>query len=476
MTQIIKLFNTASRKVENFKPRHSTKTTLYTCGPTVYGPLHIGNWSAYIRWDILVRVLTLADHKVERVMNITDVGHLTSDGDEGEDKMEKGARREGQTAWQVADNYISQFMDGMDQLQLLAPTNYARATDFIKQQIDLIKKLEQAGYTYLIDDGLYYDTQKFADYADFGRLNLANNRPSDRLVPNPQKHHPSDFALWKLSPKTGKRDMEWDSPWGKGFPGWHIECSAIAMHFLGPTLDIHTGGIDHIPVHHTNEIAQSEAATNKTFANFWLHNNFLLVQDTKISKSLDNSILLGDLTQEGFTPLDFKMLVLQSHYRSEASFSWDNLESAHKRHIGLMQAADLQWQAETDEGIGNQQLQDSMKQITDTLFDDMNTPRALSLLSELMQAASTQGVSKKTGFLAYLKFIDEVLGLQISKSDDLTKSQLEVIVNRQKAREDHDWDLADQLRQQLQQDGIEVRDTDRGQVWYRLRNSISKNG
>jgi cysteinyl-tRNA synthetase len=281
----MQLYNTLTRKLEYFEPQTPPEVKLYTCGPTVYDYQHIGNYSAYVRWDTLVRVLQATGHEVNWVINITDVGHLVSDADEGEDKLEKGARREGKTAWDVAAFYMDDFMLGLKALHIQTPTHVVRATDHIVEQIALVEILEQKGYTYTIDDGVYYDTSKCKDYGALAHIDVKNLQAGARVELNPQKRHPTDFALWKFTPKGQKRDMEWDSPWGKGFPGWHLECSAMSMKYLGETLDIHTGGIDHIPVHHINEIAQSEAATGKQFSRFWLHNNHILVDNAKSLKA-----------------------------------------------------------------------------------------------------------------------------------------------------------------------------------------------
>src|SRR5882762_2990968 len=284
----MKLYNTPKKQTEEIQPQHAPGVSLYTCGPTVYDYPHIGNWFTFIRYDIFVRTLQQAGFNPQWVMNITDVGHLVSDADEGEDKIEKGARRENKSAWDIANFYTDYFVNGLKRLNITAPAQLPRATDHIQEQIELIQKLEEKGYTYTISDGVYYDTLKFPDYAAFAQLDLSEQEAGKRVQSNPEKRHPSDFALWRFSPKDHKRDMEWDSPWGKGFPGWHIECSAMSMRYLGETIDIHGGGIDHIPVHHTNEIAQSEAATGKKFVNYWVHHNFLLVDNHKMSKSLQN--------------------------------------------------------------------------------------------------------------------------------------------------------------------------------------------
>ncbi|MCA9312938.1 cysteine--tRNA ligase, partial [Candidatus Saccharibacteria bacterium] len=328
---MMNLYNTLTRKIEEFTPLEDKKVKIYTCGLTVYSQPHIGNWVAYIYWDILTRALQASGYDVERVQNITDVGHLTSDEDAGEDKMLKGALKEGITAWEVAEKYIKVAdHEAFELLGLLRPEHMPRATEYIQQQIDFVKILEEKGYTYVIDDGVYFDTSKLENYGKLARLDISGLQFGAR-VEDTGKKNPTDFAAWKFSNPDEKRDMEWSSPWGIGFPGWHLECSAIAMTLLGETLDIHTGGIDHIPVHHTNEIAQSEAATDKVFSNYWLHNNHLKADSTKISKSLGNGYTLQDIQAKGYSLLDFKMFVLQSHYRTESNFTWENLDGAKAR-------------------------------------------------------------------------------------------------------------------------------------------------
>lgn len=317
----MRLYNTLTRTIDELKPINAPIVTVYTCGPTVYDYPQIGNWFTYVRWDTLIRTLKASGLQPNWVLNVTDVGHLVSDADEGEDKLEKGARREGKTAWDIAKFYTNDFVAGMHALNMLIPDQMPRATDHIAEQIDLIKKLEDKGFTYTTSDGIYYDTAKFPRYADFAKLDLDEQQAGARVKVNPEKRNSTDFALWKFSPKDHKRDMEWDSPWGKGFPGWHLECSAMSMKYLGETIDIHTGGIDHVPIHHTNEVAQSEAITGKPLANIWLHGNHIMVNGEKISKSLGNSIRLQDIQAKGFSPIVLRLHVLESHYRSQSKFS-----------------------------------------------------------------------------------------------------------------------------------------------------------
>jgi cysteinyl-tRNA synthetase len=464
---MISFYNTLTRKNDEFKPLKDSGVSLYTCGPTVYNNLHVGNWVAYIRWDILVRTLIASGYKVTRVMNITDVGHLVSDGDDGEDKMEKGAKREGKTAWEVAKQYTDNFLQGMNELNIIDPTYITKATEYIPEQIALVQKLENNGFTYVIDDGVYFDTAKFPKYADFAHLDLEDQEAGARVEYNPQKRNKSDFALWKLSPANETRDMEWESPWGKGFPGWHLECSAMAMDKLGETIDIHTGGIDHIPVHHTNEIAQSEAATGKQFANYWLHNNFLLVDGTKVSKSLGNTFELKDLYAKGFTADDFRMFVLQSHYRTESNFTWENLQAAKNRLNNWQNVANLRWQVneESNESSLVEPIEFATKGVLEYLQNDLNTPQVLSLLDNIFGSIVYRlSKTEANQFTELLMTIKELLGLNLLK-DDITENQKELIFSRIQARERKDWALSDEIRDQLLAQGIELKDSESTTIW-----------
>lgn len=453
----MKLFNTLTRKVEEFKPLNDRQVKLYTCGLTVYSQPHIGNWVAYIYWDVLVRTLQASGYTIDHVQNITDVGHLTSDEDAGEDKMLKSALKEGMTAWKVAEKYM-QVADheAFELLGLQRPKHMPRATDYIQQQIDFVKELEKKGYTYTIDDGVYFDTSKLDNYGELARLDIEGLQFGARVADSGKKN-PTDFAVWKFSDPNEKRDMEWDSPWGKGFPGWHLECSVMARELLGDQIDIHTGGIDHIPVHHSNEIAQTEAVTGRTFANFWLHANHLKVNGTKISKSLGNIYTLRDVTQRGFTMRSFKVMVLSKHYRTEGNFTWDILEAAENRLHHWRAVADLTWQLpESDVDDGGA--------ILNALQDDLNTPQALSVVDVVLEevAGSGRAPSRKL-----LDTIDTLLGL-VLVGQDITTEQKEILARRQEARNNKDFKAADKLRERLRDEGIEVRDTPQGQVWSRL--------
>ena len=467
----MKLYNTLTRQVEELKPLAAPEVTVYTCGPTVYDYAHIGHWFNYVRMDTLIRTLRINGFKPKWIMNITDVGHLTSDADEGEDKLEKGARREGKTAWEIAEFYTQDFLQGMKALHMLQPDYLVKATDHIPEQIALIKKLEDKGYTYVVDDGVYYDTSKFPDYPKFARLDLDEQQAGARVSFNPQKRNLADFALWKFSSVGRHRAMEWDSPWGKGFPGWHIECSAMSLKYLGPTLDIHTGGIDHIPVHHTNEIAQSEAVTGRRFANYWLHSNHVTVNDTKISKSLGNGIRLQEITDRGIPLEAVRLHILESHYRSQSKFSWESLEAAHHRLQDLHALAALRWQPrEFTHDSGTFALEDVPQVLAKLLADDLNTPEALAFLSQASTQLLAVHIEKDmvNHFETMLKGIDDLLGLNLRKVQDISSEQKTLIKQREAARAKQDWQQADAIRHQLEDQGVGLNDAAHGAIWFPL--------
>lgn len=464
----MKLYNTLTRNLDELKPLAAPEVTVYTCGPTVYDYAHIGHWFTYIRWDLLIRTLQASGYQPKWVMNITDVGHLVSDADEGEDKLEKGAKREGKTAWEVAEFYTRDFLREMSLLNIGTPTYLTKATEHIPEQIDLIQQLEAKGYTYVIDDGVYYDTAKFPRYGEFARLDIDEQQAGARVEYNRQKRNPTDFALWKFSPKGQQRDMEWDSPWGKGFPGWHIECSAMSMKYLGQTLDIHTGGIDHIPVHHTNEIAQSEAVTGRPFANLWLHSNHVLIEGEKISKSLGNGIRLQDITAKGISLEAFRLHVLESHYRSQSKFSWESLQAAQNRLQDLRAMAALQWQpADQTNDAPALSISDVATELLAALQNDLGTPQALAYLSEVSKQLQTVLVTSHDipALQTMLRSIDALLGLRLGDTPDITAAHKQLIRDREKARAEKAWDRADELRGALAAEGVIVRDTPQGSVW-----------
>lgn len=461
------LYNTLTRSKDEFKPLVDSTVRMYTCGLTVYSQPHIGNWVSYIYWDVLERVLTINGYTVDRVQNITDVGHLVSDDDDGEDKMEKGARLEGVTAWQVADKYIViAEHEAYDLLQLKKP-KLVRATACIDKQIDFVKVLEQKGFTYEIrNEGVYFDTSKLNDYGKLARLDIDGLEEGARVATEGKKN-PTDFALWKFSPKDQKRDMEWESPWGVGFPGWHLECSVIAREGLGDQIDIHTGGIDHIPVHHTNEIAQTESLTGKQFSQFWVHNNHIKVDGTKMSKSLGNIYTLKDITDKGYGIDAFKLTILSKHYRTEGNFTWDILEASQNRLLGYRKISALLWQGSSNVPLlPENYFEHRRTEIVNALNDDLNTPKALAILSEALAELSKQRLhtSHVEAFRSFLIFVSDVLGIDLLVPD-ISKDQQALLQQRIAAKEAKDWPLADSLRDQLKSAGIAIDDTAQQQYW-----------
>jgi len=450
----MKLHNTLTRTVEDFKPLKDKEVKLYTCGLTVYSQPHIGNWVPYIYWDVLVRSLKADGYNVNHVQNITDVGHLTSDEDAGEDKMLRSALKEGSTAWEVAEKYIKiADHEAYDLLRLQRPSQLARATDYVAKQIAFVEELEKKGYTYVIKDGVYFDTSKIDDYGQLARLDVAGLQFGARVADTGKKN-PTDFAVWKLSDPKEKRDMEWDSPWGKGFPGWHLECSAIIRELLGEQIDIHTGGIDHIPVHHTNEIAQTESLTGKKLANYWVHNNHLKVNGTKISKSLGNGYTLKDISAKGYDLQAFKLTVLSKHYRTEGNFTWEILEAAQNRLKNWQTIADLRWQLPSS---------DKALDILPSLNNDLDTPTALANIDHYLEEVAGNNQSPP---LAALETIRDLLGIDLLK-DDISAAHKQLLKSRQAARDSQDWKQSDHLREQLKLQGLLVRDTEDGQIWSR---------
>lgn len=451
-----KLYNSLSRSVEDFKPINPPHVGMYSCGPTVYQFAHIGNFRAYATSDFLVRSLTYQGYEVKFVMNITDVGHLVSDADEGEDKMEKSARKEGKTAWEVAEFYTEVFLKDYDELHFTRPDVLAKATDHIKEQIALIKELEEKGYTYEISDGIYFDTSLFPEYGQISTLDQI--KEGARVEVNPEKRNPRDFALWKFSPKDEKRQMEWESPFGTGFPGWHIECSAMSMEYLGHHFDIHTGGIDHLSVHHPDEIAQSEAATGEKFVNYWVHTNFMLVNGEKMSKSKGNIYRLYDLEKEGYDAMDLRYLYLQTHYRQEMNFTFGGLDAA-KNALDRLRNIIAPW-AEGEEGSSEYE-----KAFLEALQDDLNMPKALSVVWEMVRS----DVPNEQKMHSLLK-MDEVLGLGLreyveekaQKPVNVPQEVLDLVEERRQARKDRHYSQADQLRNKIKKLGFDVIDTDKG--------------
>lgn len=455
------LYNTLTREKEEFKAIKNNEVGLYTCGPTVYNYAHIGNLRAYVFEDILKRVLIYNGYNVKHVMNITDVGHLTGDMDMGEDKLEVGAKREGKSAWDIAKFYEKAFKNDIAELNIIEPNIWCRATDNIPEQIDLIKKLEEKGYTYKISDGIYFDTSKFKDYNKLSHQKLEDLQEGARVEKNPEKKNPTDFALWKFSPMGAKRQMEWDSPWGIGFPGWHIECSAMSMKFLGDKQDIHCGGIDHINVHHTNEIAQSEAATGKKFFNYWMHGAFLnIAGGKKMAKSEENFLTLENaLIKKRINPLAFRYAVLSVHYRkpmewSEAAIlnAQNGLEHLYNQ-VRKLRIKNLEFR------ILN--INDNYKnKFLAAINDDLNIPQALAVVYELLKSDLTD----KEKLAAVLDF-DKVFGLGLKRVavEEYLPDEINKLVNeRNKAREEKNFEESDKLREEIEKLGYVVEDTKEG--------------
>ena len=470
----MKLYNTLTRQIDTIKPLQPGQVGVYTCGPTVYDYSHIGHWYNYVRMDTLVRALQVDGFKTNWVMNITDVGHLVSDADDGEDKLEKGARREGKTAWEVAKFYTADFMAGLELLHIQTPDHIVKATDHIAEQIDLIQRLDAKGFVYVIDDGVYYDTNKFEGYAAFAGLDLDEQQAGARVNFNSQKRNLADFALWKFSPKDSQRDMEWDSPYGKGFPGWHLECSAMSMKYLGESFDIHTGGIDHVPVHHTNEIAQSEAATGKRLAQYWLHSNHVTVNGEKVSKSLGNGIRLQEIIAKGLRADAVRLNILESHYRSQSKFSWDSLAAAANRlqHWRALAAQVWQMTAELGPNTVLKELETAAIDIRTALADDLNTPVILSRIDQALSVIETAGLNTADiePFKAFMSYIYTILGINLLEANGPLATEIsQLISQRETARTNKDWATSDQLRDQLAGLRYAIKDLPDGSTqWSRL--------
>ncbi|MFA6003214.1 MAG: cysteine--tRNA ligase [Elusimicrobiota bacterium] len=455
---VLRLFNTLSRSLEEFQPLGPDSVGLYTCGPTVYNYQHVGNYRTYIFEDTLRRTLRLCGHKVRHVMNITDVGHLVSQGDEGEDKMEVGASREGKTAWDIAKIYTQAFLQDCRRLNLLAPDVLCRATEHIPEQIALVQRLEAKGFVYKTSDGLYYDTSKFAGYARLaGESHIAGIREGSRVGANPEKLHPTDFALWKFSPADQKRQMEWESPWGKGFPGWHLECSAMAMKYLGETFDIHCGGVDHIPIHHTNEIAQAEGATGQPFVRYWLHGEFLLMNNAKMAKSAGGFVTLAALQEKGVDPLDYRCHCLGAHYRKQLDFTWESLEGAKVARRRLCES--VRALPPADRVQADSEFAQALRA---SLCEDLNTSGAMAALWDGLRSGLPAPEKARLAALA-----EETLGLGLFAAEDHSlPPELQALVDRRaQARQDKDFALSDSLRKELEGKGILVEDTKQGQRW-----------
>ncbi len=457
---MLKLYNTLKRKKEEFKPINPKEVGMYSCGPTVYWYPHVGNMKAYVFADVLKRTLIYNGFKVKHVINVTDVGHLTSDRDEGEDKMEKEAKKEGKTAKEIADFYLKAYMSDVKKLNILPADIYPKATEHIKEQIELIKMLEKKGYTYQTSDGIYFDSSKFKAYGKLAKLNKEELKAGARIEMREKKHN-TDFALWKFSEKPGLRQQEWPSPWSIGFPGWHIECSAMSMKYLGEHFDIHTGGEDHIPIHHTNEIAQSECATGRKFVNYWLHSAFLTFKGEKVSKSTGGLFTISDLENLGYKPLAYRYFVLLTHYRKKLDFSLTNLDAAKTSFERITKRiAELK----KEHHKGKDFTEKYEKDFNEAVNDDLNTPKAIQVFIKALEDFDFDSRKK----LALLEKFDEILGLGIKEMKEeiiaVPADVQKLIDAREKLRQGKMWAEADILRQRIKEAGYLIRDSSNGPI------------
>lgn len=463
----IRLFNTMSRKIEDFQPLVPGKVGFYSCGPTVYHYTHIGNLRSFVLADLLKRMFIENGYEVFNVMNITDVGHLTSDDDDsGEDKMEKGAARENKSVWDVAKFYTNEFLRDSEDLNLLEPSARPRATEYIQEQINLVQQLVDLGYTYEIPgDGIYYDTSKFAAYGALTGGAVAGNRAGARVEFNEAKRNPTDFALWKFSPTDKKRQMEWDSPWGVGFPGWHIECSAMSMALLGAHFDIHTGGVDLSRVHHANEIAQSEPITGAPWVHYWVHSEFLVDKSgEKMSKSSGEFLTLSVLKKRGYNPMAYRYMLLMGHYQSQLAFSWDGLDAAANGYKNMVRRVIEILNATDAETLNREQFDIWHDKILGLVSDNLKTAEAIVAVHELLKDQSVNPATKK----ALFEFIDRLLGLRFIEEAEhvnnlekaVVPAEIQALADaRTAAKAERDWAKADELRAQIDAAGWSVIDT-----------------
>ncbi len=462
-------YNTMGRQLQLFKPLKNHTVGMYCCGPTVYKYAHIGNLRAYLFDDILRRTLEYFGYSVTHVMNITDVGHLTGDEDEGEDKMLKSSRETGKSVWDVAEFYTKAFFHDIDSLHILRPSVSCKATDHVGDMIALIERLEERGFTYEAGGNIYFSIDKFPDYGKLSLRDKQDLHAGARIAVDSNKRNPHDFVLWFTHSKFEHHAMLWDSPWGRGYPGWHIECSAMSMKYLGEQFDIHCGGIDHIPIHHTNEIAQSEAATGHKWVNYWMHNEFLIMGKGKMAKSSGEFLTLSVLVDKGYDPLDYRYFSLGGHYRSQLQFSYESLDAARKARENLFtitgRLKETALPCPLDKAGEKAQLYRTRFEAA--LARDLNTPKALSEMWMLLKDKDVPPPSK----LAVLYKMDEILGFDLARLDkssgeeELDPQVMELVREREEARRNKDWQKADALRNRLLEKGISIKDTPEGTKW-----------
>jgi cysteinyl-tRNA synthetase len=464
------LFNTLGRKEIEFVPIEPDRVRLYTCGPTVYNYAHIGNLRTYVFEDILRRTLTRFGYDVHHVMNITDVGHLTSDADTGEDKMQVGARQTGKTVWEIARFYEDRFFEDTDELNIWPPHVKPRATEHIPDIIEFIKILIDKGYAYLAGGNVYFSVERFPGYGELALLNLDQLVAGARIEVDENKVSPYDFVLWFTESKFPNQVMKWPSPWGVGFPGWHIECSVMATKYLGEQVDIHCGGIDHIPVHHTNEIAQSEAALDRRWVNYWLHGDFLVLKKGKMSKSAGNFLTLAELRKQGFSALDYRYFCLGTHYRRNLEFSWEALQGA-QNAVSNLRSFYLDWPERAENGDG-ERMKNYREEFDSVLAQDLNAPQALAIVWKMTRDPELSPAGKR----ALLLDFDQVLGLGVEdwRKEELPAELQQLLVERQQARAERDFAKADVIRAKLLEANVAVKDTRTGPQWYYLTRKAGK--
>lgn len=458
---MLKIYNTLTRKKEIFKPLKDNEVRMYVCGPTVYYFAHIGNFRAYVFADTLRRVLKMNNFKIKQVMNLTDVGHLTGDEDDGEDKIEKEAKKENKTPSEIAEFYTKYFFQDSDKLNNERPEIICKATEHIKEMIELIKRLEKNNYTYIGKNGnVYFDTSKFLDYGKLAKLNLEELKAGARIKIDEDKKNPRDFVLWFVEDGSKFKNhlLKWKSPWGEGWPGWHIECSAMSIKYLGEQFDIHTGGEDHIPVHHTNEIAQSECATGKKpWVKNWMHVSFLQFNSKKMSKSSGKILKLSDLLEKGFSPMHLRYFYLSGHYRKPLNFTIENLENSKESYERLKKIIS---NFDDDKTLNEEYLGDFQK----AMNDDLNAPNALQVLWKFLRDENAKGK------IQTIKKIDEVFGLRLFEKEKLKipSEVLKLAKERETARKNKDWKKSDELREQIKNLGFKINDTEKGSEFEKL--------
>lgn len=464
------VYNTLGRKKEKLIPIEKGSIKMYTCGPTVYNYAHIGNLRTYIFEDVLKKSLKYVGLNVKHVMNITDVGHLQSDADEGEDKMALGAKREHKTVWEIARFYENAFFDDCRKLNIQRPDICCRATEHIGDMIKLIKILEQKGYTYISNGNVYFEIDKFKDYNKLANLSMDELMAGSRVEVDEHKKNPLDFVLWFTNSKFKNQIMQWDSPWGKGFPGWHLECSTMSIKYLGERIDIHCGGVDHIPVHHTNEIAQSEAALGHKWVNYWMHGEFLVLDGGKMSKSKGDFLTLSKLIEEGFSPLDYRYFCLNSKYRKQLVFSFDSLQDAKAALKKLKSKISSLKDDKNEYKIDESHISCYKDKFKHEISDDLNIANAISVLWEVLKDDNLNPKEK----LYLIADFDTVLSLDLLKeehmdSKDKNKEIIEKLISqRNEARKNRDWAKADEVRAELTKMGVAIADTKEGTTWKRI--------